>query len=220
MTLKVATTSVERNLARFGTVVGMDEVGRGALAGPVAVGAAVSPGVEPDAALADSKFLSPAARERLVSQAARWAWPTAVGMASAAEVDELGMTAALRTAGLRALAALTSAGVRPDVVLLDGSYDWLTPQEDLFGASRGRDAFVAVGQPRVQTLVKADSLCSVVAAASIVAKVVRDHLMVSLPDPGYGWASNKGYASVAHREALARIGVSAYHRQSWRLLQD
>ncbi|MDK8350870.1 ribonuclease HII, partial [Gleimia europaea] len=188
--------------------------------GPVAVGVAVSPGVEPETALADSKFLSPAARERLVLEAARWAGPTAVGMASAAEVDELGITAALRRAGLRALGTLASAGVRPGVVLLDGSHDWLTPTEDLFGACEGRDAFVAVGEPRVQTLVKADASCSVVAAASIVAKVVRDHLMVSLPDPGYGWSANKGYASAAHREALAKIGVSAYHRQSWRLLKD
>lgn len=218
--MKLASTRVERDLSRFGTVVGMDEVGRGALAGPVAVGVAVSPGVEPETALADSKFLSPAARERLVLEAARWAWPTAVGMASAAEVDELGITAALRRAGLRALATLTSAGVRPGVVLLDGSHDWLTPTEDLFGACEGRDAFVAVGEPRVQTLVKADASCSVVAAASIVAKVVRDHLMVSLPDPGYGWSANKGYASAAHREELAKIGVSAYHRQSWRLLKD
>lgn len=218
--MKLASTRVERDLSRFGTVVGMDEVGRGALAGPVAVGVAVSPGVEPETALADSKFLSPAARERLVLEAARWAGPTAVGMASAAEVDELGITAALRRAGLRALGTLASAGVRPGVVLLDGSHDWLTPTEDLFGACEGRDVFVAVGEPRVQTLVKADASCSVVAAASIVAKVVRDHLMVSLPDPGYGWSANKGYASAAHREALAKIGVSAYHRQSWRLLKD
>ena len=218
--MKLASTTVERDLSRFGTVVGMDEVGRGALAGPVAVGAAVSPGGEPEVALADSKNLSPAARERLVLEAARWAWPTAVGMASAAEVDELGITAALRRAGLRALGTLASAGVRTGVVLLDGSHDWLTPTVDLFGACEGRDAFVAVGEPRVQTLVKADASCSVVAAASIVAKVVRDHLMVSLPDPGYGWSANKGYASAAHREALAKIGVSAYHRQSWRLLKD
>lgn len=218
--MKLASTTVERDLSRFGTVVGMDEVGRGALAGPVAVGVAVSPGSEPEVALADSKNLSPAARERLVLEAARWAWPTAVGMASAAEVDELGITAALRRAGLRALGTLASAGVRTGVVLLDGSHDWLTPTVDLFGACEGRDTFVAVGEPRVQTLVKADASCSVVAAASIVAKVVRDHLMVSLPDPGYGWSANKGYASAAHREALAKIGVSAYHRQSWRLLKD
>ncbi|MDI9587523.1 MAG: ribonuclease HII [Acidobacteriota bacterium] len=215
----VSTTKLERDLAKFGTVVGMDEVGRGALAGPVAVGACVSPGTEPSHALADSKYLSAHAREELVSAAAKWAWPCAVGMASAAEVDELGITGALRRAGLRALQMLILEGAAVDVVLLDGTHDWLTPKPDLLSLDNADDdTFVEVGSPRVTTKVKADATCSVVSAASIVAKVTRDHLMASLPDPGYGWASNKGYASAAHRKALAELGISAYHRQTWRLL--
>ncbi|MDO5034179.1 MAG: ribonuclease HII [Actinomycetaceae bacterium] len=219
--MPVATTEVERSLARFGVVVGMDEVGRGALAGPVAVGASVSPGKEPQVQLADSKYLSAKAREQLVLEAARFAWPSAVGMASAAEVDELGITGALQLAGLRALRTLFVQGVVADVVLLDGSHDWLTPKVDLLdSASSAAEEYATLGAPRVKTLVKADATCMVVSAASIVAKVVRDHLMETLPDPGYGWASNKGYASAAHRKALASLGVSAYHRQSWRLLGE
>ncbi|MDO5049724.1 MAG: ribonuclease HII [Actinomycetaceae bacterium] len=196
----------------------MDEVGRGALAGPVAVGACVSPGTEPSHALADSKYLTANRREELVSLAAKWAWPCAVGMASAAEVDRFGITGALRKAGLRALRTLVLEGVPASVVLLDGSHDWLTPKPDLFDAQVDSGLFEAVGSPRVKTLVKADATCSVVSAASIVAKVSRDHLMETLPDPGYGWASNKGYASSGHRDALVRLGVSAYHRQTWRLI--
>lgn len=226
-----ATTDFERRLAREGLVIGMDEVGRGSLAGPVGVGACVSPGTEPNCVLADSKNLTTKAREETVRDAAKWAWPCAVGMASAAEVDARGITGALRLAGLRALKTLALEGAVADVVLLDGSYDWLTPKPDLFGAGASgvgldsleagtsdEDAFVEVGSPRVVTRVKADATCSVVAAASIVAKVVRDHLMQTLPDPGYGWANNKGYASAAHRQALATLGVSAYHRQTWKLV--
>lgn len=214
-----ATTEVELELSRFGTVIGMDEVGRGALAGPVAVGACVSPGEEPSVGLADSKKLSPRAREQLFENAAQWAWPAAVGMASVLEVDELGVSGALQRAGFRALRTLVGLGVKPGVVLLDGSYDWLTPRVDLFDQAGATGVeFLALGEPRVQTLVKADASCSVVAAASIVAKVARDHLMQTIPDPGYGWASNKGYASAGHREALTRLGVSAYHRRSWNLL--
>ena len=106
-----------------------------------------------------------------------------------------------------------------DIVLLDGTHDWLTPKPDLLSLNNpDDDAFAAIGAPRVTTRAKADATCSVVSAASIVAKVTRDHLMETLPDPGYGWASNKGYASAAHRKALAELGISAYHRQTWRLL--
>lgn len=214
-----ATTEFELELSRHGLVVGMDEVGRGSLAGPVAVGACVSPGTEPSCVLADSKYLSAKAREKTVKDAAKWAWPCAVGMASAAEVDARGITGALRLAGLRALKILANEGALANVVLLDGSHDWLTPKPDLLSLDTSdEDAFVAVGSPRVVTRVKADATCSVVAAASILAKVVRDHLMQTLPDPGYDWAHNKGYASAGHREALARLGISAYHRQTWRLL--
>ena len=209
---------MERVLLRGGArvVVGMDEVGRGALAGPVSVGA-----VAVDRAtrscpkgVADSKLLTPAARERLVPGIRRWGVARAVGHASAAEIDDIGIIAALRLAGHRALQAL---GIVPDVVLLDGSHDWLTtPAElDLFGSFDGvADAGVAV-----RTRIKADQACASVAAASVLAKCERDALMVSLAEvhPGYGWAENKGYGAPEHVQALRAFGPTDLHRRSWRL---
>ncbi len=205
---------VERSLLRAGArvVVGMDEVGRGALAGPVSVGAvavdvhtrACPPGV------ADSKLLRPAARRAMLPAIGRWGVGRAVGHSSAAEIDEHGIVAALRLAGRRALAQLA---VEVDVVLLDGSHDWLSQVGTLF------DQDVAEGGPRVHTLVRADQRCSSVAAASVLAKCERDGLMVAHDEelPGYGWAGNKGYGAPDHLAALAALGPSALHRRSWRL---
>lgn len=206
---------LERALLRSGArvVVGMDEVGRGALAGPVTVGAVAvdlttrscPPGV------ADSKLLTPAARRRLLPALGRWGLARGVGHAGPDEIDALGIIAALRLAGRRALACLE---VQPDLVLLDGSHDWLTPpaQPDLFSAEP--DVPFAV-----RTRVKADQRCASVAAASVLAKCERDELMVLLDadHPGYGWAGNKGYGAPEHVEALRRVGPCAQHRRSWRL---
>lgn len=215
----------ERSLLRSGAVVvvGMDEVGRGALAGPVSVGAvavdlrtrACPPGV------ADSKLLSPAARERLLPALGRWGVARAVGHAGPDEIDALGIIAALRLAGRRALAALD---VVPDVVLLDGSHDWLTPPRqgelDLAAEEVGTAALPDDGPVvAVRTRIKADRTCASVAAASVLAKCERDALMVRLAvdHPAYGWAENKGYGAPEHLAALRALGPSPLHRCSWRL---
>ena len=188
-------------------VIGCDEVGRGAIAGPVAVGLAVvdrGVGVHP-LGLRDSKMLAEKRREELAPLAASWALFTAVGLATAEEVDRIGIIAALGLAGKRALTTLHEVGasIRESVILLDGSHDWLTP---------------ALASPLpVHTRVKADQDCASVAAASVVAKVHRDRLMIDADavTPGYGWTGNKGYGSAAHFEAIERLGPSVMHRQTW-----
>lgn len=235
----------ERALLRTGArvVAGMDEVGRGALAGPVSVGAvAVDLRTRTcPQGVADSKLLSAAARERLLPALGRWGVARAVGHAGPDEIDAFGIVAALRLAGRRALAAL---GVPVDLVLLDGTHDWLSlpaqPTLDLEldlgldvepgpaapgAAARGGRVPVhhrGLGEPAVRTRVKADRTCASVAAASVLAKCARDALMVdhALAHPEYGWAENKGYGSAQHVEALRRLGPSALHRRSWRLPLD
>ena len=212
---------VERSLLRSGaaTVCGVDEVGRGALGGPVSVGVVLVdvsvrrslPGVR------DSKLLTPRARLELVPRIRSWAVASAVGHASAAEVDEVGIIAALRRAGLRALAMLP---VRPAAVLLDGSHDWLTPpaQGSLLDPPADADAR-GIDVPPVTTLVKADMTCASVAAASVLAKCERDAMMVELAlgYPQYAWHENKGYAAPEHMDAIRRYGPCEQHRRSWRL---
>jgi len=203
------TLEVETELHAAGAryVIGCDEVGRGAIAGPVAVGLAVvdrGVGSQPEG-LRDSKMLSEKRREALAPLAAGWALHSAVGLASADEVDRIGIIASLALAGKRALVQLHTAGVAvmDSVILLDGSHDWLSP---------------SLTTPlRVQTRVKADRDCASVAAASVISKVHRDRLMIDADDvhPGYGWVGNKGYGSAAHFEAIGRLGPSAMHRHTW-----
>jgi len=206
---------VEKKLLGAGrvTVIGMDEVGRGAIAGPVAVGVAavtVDVGRVPQG-LADSKLLSANRRSALVPVVRRWA-RTAVGMASAAVVDEQGIVPALGQAGAAAVGALVRDGLSLDgaVVVLDGSFDWL---------SRALPPVLAPssGPLDVVVRVKADRDCASVAAASVVAKVERDALMVAAHDdaPHYAWASNKGYGSTAHYDGIRALGAHALHRTSW-----
>lgn len=212
-------------LASHQLVAGMDEVGRGSLAGPVTVGLAVVGRHTPDlfpVGLADSKQLTARRRQALVPACREWLTDYAVAHASPAEIDALGIVGALRLAGIRALSQVAARGNRPTVVVLDGTANWLTaPPPDLLTLADD-DAlpghpFPDGSWPLVRMEVKGDARCAVVAAASVLAKVERDRLMETLEDPGYGWASNKGYASQAHREALARLGASAQHRRSWRL---
>ena len=207
---------LEREFQRAGHLViaGMDEVGRGALAGPVSVGVCV---IDPSVRTAptgvrDSKLMTAAARTAMVPRLERWALAHAVGHASPAEIDDVGIIAALRLAGRRALAA---CGVRPDLVILDGRHDWLTDPGELGLFAELADHVL----PPVTTVVKADMRCSSVAAASVLAKVERDAIMVRLdPDhPEYGWAGNKGYAAADHIAALMAKGASVHHRRSWRL---
>ena len=216
---RTPTLRLERALLREGAALlaGMDEVGRGALCGPVTVGVCLVEKATPTAprGIRDSKLLTPEARVRLAPRIQQWAVASAVGHASAAEIDAWGILRALRLAGLRALAALPAS---PDLVLLDGSYDWLADRGDdvLFGPGQG-EALPAA--PPVLTRVKADLACASVAGASVLAKTCRDDLMERLDDvhPGYGWRENRGYATPGHIDALARLGASREHRRSWSL---
>lgn len=192
-------------------VVGLDEVGRGALAGPVAVGACaleiVDDRVTPlPEGVRDSKRLSATRREGLVDPIHAAALAAAVGWAGPDEIDEIGIMGALTRAALRALESLA---IEADAILLDGDVDVLTPALAAGG----------VPAPQVQLRVAADRDCASVAAASILAKVARDARMVQLDvlAPEYCWASNKGYGSAAHREAIDRLGAHEHHRRSWRL---
>lgn len=194
------TLEVERTLGAS-VVIGIDEVGRGAIAGPVAVGAVAIDVARAAlvAGLRDSKLLSERRREEVAVLLAEWGIARAVGLASAGEVDEFGIVEALRRAGHRALRQLAPPPVDA-IVLLDGSHDWLG----------------AVGR-RVVTRTKADRDCASVAAASVLAKVHRDALMIAADAefPGYGWASNKGYGADAHFAAIRALGLTPLHRSTW-----
>jgi ribonuclease HII len=216
---------VERALQRQGhrLLAGMDEVGRGALAGPVSVGVVVIDETcrSAPAGVKDSKLLTSLARERMVTPIRRWALAHAVGHASPAEIDAVGIMAALRLAGTRALARLD---VVPDLVILDGNHDWLTdPGRVGLLAFAGGDpspgSAAEVVVPPVTTMIKADLKCSSVAAASVLAKVERDAMMVRLAaEVGrYAWELNKGYSAPEHLAALSLHGPCEHHRRSWRL---
>ncbi|GAA4530665.1 ribonuclease HII [Brachybacterium paraconglomeratum] len=192
-------------------VVGIDEVGRGALAGPVAVGACaieIIDGRTPalPEGVRDSKKLTARRREALVEPLRAAAAGSAVGWASPGEIDEVGIMPALTRAALRALEALE---LEIDAILLDGDVDVLSAAL----ASASGTA------PLVELRVAADRDCASVSAASVLAKVARDALMVELDEqtPDYCWASNKGYGSAVHREAIDRLGAHEQHRRSWRL---
>jgi ribonuclease HII len=204
------TLSLERRLLKeHALIIACDEVGRGALAGPVAVGAAV---IDParsrkrvPAGLRDSKLVPEARRPEVAARAAAFVQHSAVGWASSEEIDEIGIIRALGLAAVRAIADLRAHGVVPEdaLVILDGNHDYITP-----AGERGL---------RVKPVIKADRDCASAAAASVIAKVARDAVMTGLHDelPAYGWARNKGYASLDHREAIGVHGMSVHHRRSW-----
>lgn len=207
---------LERDLLASGHrfVAGMDEVGRGALAGPVSVGVVVvdvSTGRTP-AGLRDSKLLPAAARERLCGPIHRWARAAAVGHAGPDEIDRYGIIAALRLAGTRALRALPGDAT-PGVVVLDGKHDWLTHPQD--------QPPLPVLPPAIEVVmrIKGDLTVTSIAAASVLAKTERDALMVGLDaqHPQYGWAGNKGYSAPEHAAALRSLGPCELHRRSWSL---
>ncbi|HEY5877550.1 MAG TPA: ribonuclease HII [Nakamurella sp.] len=199
---------VEKLLMRDGVtrLAAMDEVGRGALAGPVTVGVVVvTPAVKRvPVGLADSKLLTPQERQALVAPVRRWASEYAVGHSSADEIDSMGIIAALRTAGRRALAALSGP---VDAVLLDGNHNYL------------REPAEEICNPTVYVRIKADLTCAAVAGASVLAKTERDAILTELSPgyPVYGFALNKGYGTPEHVAALREHGPSAVHRRSWRL---
>lgn len=187
-------------------VIGIDEVGRGAIAGPVAVGVhAITAGTnEFPAGLRDSKLLSEKRRDTLAPLVAQWG-AGAVGYASAEEIDERGITTMLGEAARRALLDLHRSGVAVDraVIILDGSHDWLTP--------------MLRAPLDIRTRVGADRSCASVAAASVRAKVARDSLMREAHEahPEYAWDSNKGYGSKAHYAGIAGHGLTELHRHTW-----
>ena len=192
-------SAVERELRRAGAtlIAGVDEVGRGPLAGPVVACAIVMPptargipGVD------DSKRIAPAERVRLAAEIRRRALAVGVGAASVREIDRLNIHHATVLAMSRALAHLQ---VAPDHVLIDGR-----PLRTLGVAHTA--------------VVKGDSRCYSVACASIVAKVARDRLMTSLSrrHPAYGWERNAGYGTPEHLAALLQSGLCAHHRRSFR----
>ncbi|WP_092884842.1 ribonuclease HII [Roseicitreum antarcticum] len=176
-------------------VVGVDEVGRGPLAGPVTAAAVrLLPGAIPEG-LADSKTLSAAQRVALAAQIMSCA-EVGVGHASVVEIDAINILQASFVAMRRAIAALPQA---PDHLLIDGNR---LPQD-----------LPCAAEP----IVKGDARCLSIAAASIVAKVTRDAIMAGLDAqyPGYGWVRNAGYPTAAHKLALRALGVTPVHRRSF-----
>jgi len=215
-----ATLDVESEIFAGGAraILAYDEVGRGALAGPVVVGVALlrTPMGEAPQGLADSKELSEAKRTELVGPIKAWC-DVATGYASAAEIDEFGILAALRAAAERATRELltrTKIDPKTTVALVDGNYDWLTRPERIDAGEE------PVSVAKVMVRKKADRDCASVAAASVVAKVERDLLMATLGEkyPEYGWAGNKGYGTAAHRAAISTMGACELHRRSWNLV--
>lgn len=196
---RAPTRELERGLWErgFETVVGIDEVGRGAWAGPLMVGAAVLPRDRRVNGVRDSKLLTEAERERIFDRIAAWCDAWAVGAASQEECDRLGMSRAQKLAASRAVGALS---VVPDAAVTDGTWDFVSP-----------------AVPHVELAVKADQRCLSVAAASILAKVVRDREMRrSATDyPAWSFDTNKGYPCPTHKSALVGYGPSAIHRRTW-----
>lgn len=181
--------------SRYGTIAGVDEAGRGALAGPVTVAAVILDPAQPIAGLDDSKRLSPSRRERLAALVRARARAWAVSHRSPAEIDDVNILEATRSAMMQAACAL---GVAPGMVVSDAV------------------ALQGLPFPWIAE-VRADSRYCCVAAASILAKVSRDHLMHSLAPrfEVYGWTQNVGYGSPRHLDALAREGPCCLHRRSF-----
>ena len=217
------TLDFENNLFSRGAklIAGMDEVGRGCLAGPVSVGVAVisSENINPPENLADSKLLTHEQREELLPLVKTLVKDFAVGHASNNEIDEIGLTRALRRAGRRALVQLVT---KPDHLILDGKHNWLMPEKETQNMFEQEfdDGPLSVDL-KIITQVKADLTCASVAAASIVAKTTRDQMMSELSKefPNYFWAENKGYAAPEHLEAIKSFGATKYHRVSWKTFQ-
>jgi ribonuclease HII len=252
-------------------IAGVDEVGRGPIAGPVVVGAVLLNSAQCDEraiphGLADSKLLSEKKRMALVPEIKKWAFSYGIGQCSPEVVDEKGIMYALSKAGNNALESAMSKtmcgaelGVRNtdstkqgfenassiDTVLLDGTFDYLSADMQP-GHSDCAGGFAVAGghtgghtgerahscasdhasdhapgcpgaYPIIKTIKKGDIKCASIAAASVLAKVYRDDLMIKLSSafPEYEWAKNKGYGTKAHFEAVKQFGPTRHHRKSW-----
>ena len=176
-------------------LAGVDEVGRGPLAGDVVTAAVILPAKHSIQGLADSKALTAHQRESLYKEIVEQALCYSVGRASVAEIDHYNILQSTMMAMRRAVIGLK---IKPDFVAVDGNRvpQWEYPSE---------------------AVVKGDGRVEVISAASIIAKVVRDREMVAFEAkyPGYGFAKNKGYGTAQHMEALKRLGATAIHRQSF-----
>lgn len=196
---KVPGLHVEKALWDEGheVVVGVDEVGRGAWAGPISVGAAVLPRDRRVYKVRDSKMLTSDQREKMFDRLAEWCVTWSVGHASQPECDELGMSAAQKLAAKRAIEGL-GLHAPPSVVLVDGTWD-----------------FVGAGNTR--RIVRGDAGCLSIATASVLAKVTRDRLMRLEAEhfPAYDFDKNKGYPCPRHKAALAAFGPTSIHRRAW-----
>jgi ribonuclease HII len=177
-------------------VAGVDEVGRGPLAGPVTAAAVVLDPARIPEGLNDSKQLSKKRREALAEALLACA-SVSIGHASVEEIEQVNILRASHLAMQRAVAGLDIA---PDHVLIDGS---MVP--------RGMNL-------SVEPVVKGDTRCLSISAASIVAKIARDRIMVDLAQqhPGYGWETNMGYGSKSHIAALQNLGVTPHHRRTFK----
>ena len=198
MTRHLARRTVENALGRLGLahVAGVDEVGRGCLAGPVVAAAVVLDPARHIAGLLDSKLVPAAGRDRLYDTITRRAMAWAVAAVEPAEIDRINIHHASLAAMRQAVMTLSRL---PDVVIVDA---FRIP--DLPLPQRG--------------IIKGDRRCAAIAAASIVAKVHRDRLMEALhaADPRFGFDRHKGYATSDHLDAVARFGYSTAHRRSFR----
>lgn len=178
-------------------VLGLDEVGRGPIAGPLAVGGVVLDLDQRIEGLNDSKLLSPERRESIAEEVRASCQALAIRYVQPAMIDEEGMAASLRRAFREAIDDVEAQGIHVDVILLDGNPLHLDERET--------------------NVIKGDRRSASIAAASIIAKVARDALMVELDakHPGYGLAQNKGYGTQEHIEAVRTLGLSTVHRRSF-----
>ncbi|MGQ9724240.1 MAG: ribonuclease HII [Tepidimonas sp.] len=178
-----------------GLVAGVDEAGRGPLAGPVVAAAVILDDQDPIGGVADSKTLSPARRQRLFDAIQARALCLGVGVASVEEIDCLNILQATLLAMQRAVAALR---LRPSLVLVDGNRLPVLPM-------------------RAEAVVRGDATVAAIAAASIVAKVTRDRLMdeAHAAHPAYGFDRHRGYGTAQHLRALQRYGPTPWHRRSF-----
>lgn len=196
----------------FKCVAGLDEVGRGPLAGPVVAAAVVLPRGFSHPDIKDSKLLTAKQRERLAPVIKSHAESWGLGVVEVTEIDRINILKASLWAMAKAFHSLNRA---PDCLLIDGNQ----PIPPEFFAAEGPAAGLP---PQQQTIVKGDRLCLSIAAASILAKVARDEMMMELDKsfPEYGFAGHKGYGSAAHLEALQRFGPSPVHRRSFKPVRD
>ncbi|NUN09620.1 MAG: ribonuclease HII [Ignavibacteriaceae bacterium] len=182
-------------LGGFASIAGVDEAGRGPLAGPVVAAAVILRSDSPVYGLDDSKKLSASKRNELFSEIIKKAEAYSISVIGNTEIDKINILNASLTAMKKAVTALS---VLPDIVLVDGNKKIKT-------------------EIRCECIVKGDGKSESIAAASILAKVVRDKIMTDLEllHPGYGWSSNKGYPTKFHREAILKLGITPHHRLSF-----